>query len=199
MGFYTPSRLALCAHYVVADKEGANAWRAQTLRLLDPQTSMGHTNNKGNKQLKDATHGLRISAAKRFSQTFLRGHARVFLDPASDLVDRRQQQLEEISVRATDISFKLWTQKTQLQSLAVDDLPQKKGAVRFSSRSDLLEHHNLHLLQLDDDETCLDGSRVVLVTHPAVVAYGNAEGSDYGTQRIWKKAVVWMGNNRVMD
>jgi hypothetical protein len=144
-------------------------------------------------QLKATTQSLRVSAAVQFTLDFLNGNSKVFLNP--NFATQGQQQLDKIVVQAADISYKLWTQKMQLQSLTPEDLPKKKGAVRFNSRSDLLEHHNLHNLQLNDDETCLDGKRVVLVTHPAFVAYGNAEGTDYSTLRVWKKAVVWMGSN----
>ncbi|KAI9866989.1 MAG: hypothetical protein M1813_000387 [Trichoglossum hirsutum] len=173
-----------------SDKKGANIWRSQTLRLLDPQVGMTGPSQEGRKDARDR----RAAAMGRFSADFIHGDARVFLDlggaePPSELRD----QLTDIATRAAELSYRLWTQRSQLSSLGIKELPKEGGAVRFSSNSDYLEHHPLHNLELHDDESCLDEKPVALVTHPAVVAYGNAEGSDYSTGKVWKKAVVWMG------
>ena len=65
--------------------------------------------------------------------------------------------------------------------------------MRFQFGADLLEHHPLHNLQISTANTSLDGQEVLLVTHPAVVAYGDAEGENYATRTVLKRAVVWMG------
>ena len=43
------------------------------------------------------------------------------------------------------------------------------------------------------DGAILDGRRVQAVIQPAIVAYGNEDGTNYDRHKIWAKAVVWVG------
>lgn len=53
----------------------------------------------------------------------------------------------------------------------------------------MMEAHRLY-----EDPKALDGKRILMVTHPAIVAIGKVDGSDYSIKpRVFKKAIVWMG------
>ncbi len=90
------------------------------------------------------------------------------------------------------MSYRLWTQKTQLLSIGLEGLGSTNGVVRFQSGSDIMEPHWIHIRQFENDERSLDGKRVAGVAHPAVVAFGDSEGKDYSKRKVWKKAIVWM-------
>ncbi|KAH0562390.1 hypothetical protein GP486_002913 [Trichoglossum hirsutum] len=168
------------------DKKGANSWRSQTLRMFASQ----NPSNEEGADIRD----LKTQVAEQFSRDFIRGDARVFLDVGDgEGSDRREDELISITSRAAEWSYKLWAQRAELSSWSIKELPKVGGVVRFNSNDRYMEHHPLHNLQLDDDESCLDGKSVGLVTHPAVVAYEDSEGDEPSVRKVWKKAIVWMG------
>jgi hypothetical protein len=73
------------------------------------------------------------------------------------------------------------------------DALDQHGALRYEATSTHLEAHSSHSRDLSDDANALDGREVLLVTNPAVVAIGTAEGKDYDSMKVWKKAAVWLG------
>jgi len=101
-------------------------------------------------------------------------------------------QLTEIALRVADVSYRLWTQRRELSCLWMHEL-EAESALQFDSRSQLLEHHPLHNVQLSQDENALDGKAVAIVTQPLVVAYGDSKGEKYSERTVLRKAVVWMG------
>jgi hypothetical protein len=62
--------------------------------------------------------------------------------------------------------------------------------IRFYIDSQEMRHHPIHLL--DEDNKSFDGRRIDMVIFPGIVAYGNENGENYGTPKIWCKAVVCM-------
>lgn len=134
----------------------------------------------------------RKSAARWFSERFIAGNARVLLDPESRRLEDRTNQLIEIALRAAETSYRLWTRRTRLACFHIEDLGAE-SALKYSSQSPLLEYHELHNVLMTQNGRALDGNHVAVVTHPAVVAYGDPEGGDYSKRTIWRKAVVWMG------
>jgi hypothetical protein len=86
---------------------------------------------------------------------------------------------------ATDLSSRLWTQRSYLAKEDVLGQPfQKDNKIWAAS--------GLHTAELSEDENALEGLPILMVLHPTVIAYGDSEGIDYSTKRILKKAVVWM-------
>jgi hypothetical protein len=99
-----------------------------------------------------------------------------------------RRQLEKIVEDLGEYAYRLWTQKSYISYLAMDKLPKT-----FDHIDGLLEAHPLHNNEIEDDEACLDGKDILIVSQPAIIAYGNLDGSDYSTETILRKAVVWMG------
>ena len=135
---------------------------------------------------------MRKAVARWFSESFITGNAKVLLDPESRRLEDRMNHLVEIALRAAETSYRLWTRRTRLACLHIEGLGAE-SALKFSSQSSLLEYHELHNVLMAQDGRALDGKTVAIVTHPAVLAYGDPEGSDYSKRTVWKKAVVWMG------
>lgn len=79
--------------------------------------------------------------------------------------------------------------------LEKDSLIEKAedGVAKFENNHELVQHHAYHNIELSRDDHCLDGRPIALITHPAVVAYGDSNGEHYGSYKVWKKAEVWMG------
>jgi hypothetical protein len=102
--------------------------------------------------------------------------------------DKTRDGLEEIMKTAVGLSFRLWTQRSYLiregRNL-LGNLFDKKTKIWMAS--------GLHTAELEEDEDCMNGKPILFIFHPAVILYGDSEGTDYSTRRILKKAVVWMG------
>ena len=158
--------------------------RSQLLRLLaPPSTRILPTYAIQMKQ------NVAEASQEVYAQTtsyFLRGCRKFLQYPVSKSA---QERLKRIFQSAGELSLLLWTQRSYVSILGLKELPET-----FSSSNQYLSAHTLHARELDEDEACLDGLKILFVLHPAVVAVGDSEGADYGTVRILKKAVVWMGS-----
>ena len=98
------------------------------------------------------------------------------------------EQLLKIVANAAELSEKLHVQRCRFFVAGLRNLPEK-----FDSTSRHMEAHSAHIVELEDDERCLDGRDILLVVHPEIIAYGSSDGTDASTVRVLKKAVVWMG------
>jgi hypothetical protein len=96
-----------------------------------------------------------------------------------------ERLLTVIMTTAADISCRLWTLRSYLAKEHVLGEP-------FSKDSKVWTASGLHTAQLSEDEYSLEELPILMVVHPAVIAYGDSEGLNYSTKRILKKAVVWM-------
>lgn len=99
-----------------------------------------------------------------------------------------KEELNEIMLKAQEISMKLGTQRSGLRCDDYFALP-----LTFDHTSTIMEAHSLHNRDLADDDAALDGRPIVWVTQPAVIAVGKSDGSDYGVRRVLEKAVDLMG------
>jgi hypothetical protein len=157
--------------------------RSQILRLLDPPSTASLPADA--KVVKEHVAAAKSDFIWKIRQKFLK-HATNFLrNPESTVA---QDKLEQIFYNAAEISSLLWTQRSSVSISGMKSLHQP-----FNSASEVHAAHQLHAGQLDQDDSCLDGKKIVLVIHPAVYAIGDSEGNNYSTRRILKKAVVWMG------
>lgn len=159
-------------------------WRSETLRLLDPpETKAGSSSRAA--ELKDMIRAARRHSAETFAD--------MFFDRAKPFIKRAKKirgDLDEILQFASDLSFRLWTQRSCLT------IEERRGLLNkpFSRDSSILTAHGFHNAELHDDESCLDGRPILLLCHPPVIMCGDSEGMDYTRRRVLKKAVVWMGS-----
>ncbi|EME86906.1 uncharacterized protein MYCFIDRAFT_77298 [Pseudocercospora fijiensis CIRAD86] len=160
-----------------SDERGAEAWRCQLLRLLDPAT------------VEENRKSAAASLCHEFFYKVLR------LDPKVDY-SAEYNELLEIMKQATDLAWRLWTRKTRVEVRDCADMMRQLGrnqALFYTSRNKQFEAHPLHNLDLDDDPTAKDQAEIVLLSSPLIVISGNSDGDDYKKQTILKRAVVWMG------
>lgn len=66
---------------------------------------------------------------------------------------------------------------------------------QFKVSSPSMEAHPSQGLD-DDEDNKLDGSRVEVVIHPALLAFGNDDCENYHIARVWAKAVVLLRATR---
>jgi hypothetical protein len=118
----------------------------------------------------------------------------IFIDRANPFIKHIEKKkirgdLDEILQFASDLSFRLWTQRSSLKIEEGRELLNKP----FQRNSSTLAAHGFHSVELNDDESCLDEKPILLICHPPVIMCGDSEGMDYTRRRVLKKAVVWMG------
>jgi hypothetical protein len=117
----------------------------------------------------------------RFATAFIQDTHRFLNDPTSGPM---QDQLAHIFACGAKTAQKLWMQRSYL-FMALHDV--------YDSENEGMIAHALHNKELCKDEKCLNGRKVLLMTHPKVLAYGSSDGSSDKTKRVLKEAVVWMG------
>jgi hypothetical protein len=98
--------------------------------------------------------------------------------------------LFSIFVDAGELAMQLWSQRPGIVFRSMQELAQE----RFAVTSDIMQAHPLHKLD-DPDDSRLDGRRMVLVVHPAVLRTGTHDAENYDHEVIWAKAVVWLGTS----
>ncbi|KAF2788715.1 hypothetical protein K505DRAFT_104075 [Melanomma pulvis-pyrius CBS 109.77] len=172
------------------DEKGANEWRCQMLRTFDPHIANDEQTDTDSKPEK-----CRSAAVQSFINEFLSSDANMFLNLNAISNEARLKQLVAIATKATRLSYHLWTHKTRLSILNLEDLnlEDEGGVIRYENGAELLQHHAYHNVELSRDDRCLDGKPIALITHPAIIAYGDPSGEHYGEYKVWKKAEAWMG------
>lgn len=173
------------------DDQAAHAWRCLTLRLLDPEDAVPDTIGA---DMKEAARASRESSAKLWAAGVVEEVAnKLQLIPRVNLEDVKSE-LEAIAVDITELSWSLWTRKQLFEVWKWQDLkPEEDEYVELTYRPDAqsMKPHALHTAELTEDEDALNGNAAVLLCSPAVVAWGNADGGEYETEQVWRKAVVW--------
>lgn len=112
---------------------------------------------------------------------FLNSPARLLFREDTDQ-EKREQELQLLYHRAGDLSLSLWAQRSFMRCYDLKDLKV------FSRDNAFMTAHRLHHLDEDDDR--LNGKKVLAVTQPAIVAYGNEDAENYDRGKVWAKAVV---------
>lgn len=162
------------------DSKDVQHFRSQFLRLLDTPIRAGAT--KGLRDMQQTTAIAKKSVASNRAKQFFTS-CEPFLNSV-DMVETHRLLLAIITT-ATDLSTKLWTQRSYLLKEYVLRQP-------FHKDNKVWTPSGLHTAELDEDENALEGKTILMVLHPSVIAYGDSEGTNYATRRILKKAVVWM-------
>ncbi|KAF3401417.1 hypothetical protein DPV78_005474 [Talaromyces pinophilus] len=167
--FRSPFGTQLIALYSEMEKVNeaqAHIWRSDTLRLLYVKTQ-----------------DVRKRISVKRAQAFFQGPVQSL---CADLTDSKKskckEELQEVYIRAADLSASLWTQRTHMRN---DGLRQLEA---FSIESSEMMAHPLY--RLDDDDTCMDSREVLLVVFPLVTACGNDDGESYDQRTVWAKAIV---------
>lgn len=178
-----PARRKIC----VDDVAGAEGFRCQILRLLDP----GLNGKRGVESIKKIASESRQAAASQIATGIFDEFKGTLLpDKAGDAL----AGLQALTLETAELSWELWTRRSRIEVLDWARVQQESDKViKFSATAKALEAHALHNRSLEDDPEALDGTEVVMLCSPVIIAAGNAEGQDYDKERLLKKAVVWLG------
>ena len=127
-----------------------------------------------------------LRAARSFEKSPVAALLNVkFMESATK--DAFRTTLVKLFEDAGRMAMRLWTQRTEIRCWYLADLRKEAFAVD----STLMQAHNLHKLD-DPKDHRMDGKRIKLVVHPAVLRYGSHDGEDYDRSQVWAKAIVWL-------
>ena len=177
----------------IGNEEKAQAWRRQTLEIFDPSVSKDARDSLA----QNAARNRRWNMADAVTLTFLGGPAELLLRNLADsgVSDKRKENLRCIFKEALEIAGRLWKQPTIVKCKLFGDLIMEP----FALKSEFMEAHPLHQLGFRDeeedgeeDETRLDGHRIMMVVSPTILALGNSDGENYIQHRVWAKGIVWL-------
>ncbi|KAF3899504.1 hypothetical protein GY631_0545 [Trichophyton interdigitale] len=166
------------------DEREAHIWRSQLLRIYNPSegSALGEKEKLAAKKMDSRVH----RCSDYFATIFHTGPAKyLFRKIPSEQETTRLNKLRDIFIDAGELSSRLWTQRTYMKS---QNLPSLK-LEQFKVSSPSMEAHPSQGLD-DDEDNKLDGSRVEVVIHPALLAFGNDDCENYHIARVWAKAVV---------
>ena len=119
----------------------------------------------------------------------------LFRDINGEELVERQTQLKAIFRAAGQVFSPLWSQRVNMQGLGPKTFLKKP----FDIKSDMVEPHASLKLDPEDPKdggTSMDNMPIQLVVEPAIVAWGNDRGEDYGQYKIWSRAVVWVSSGK---
>lgn len=169
----------------LANLADANRWRSDTLRILSPEKD---DPREAAVTLRGKVEDSLVDWAAGMAQTFIDNPVRILVQPAETPTIREgyRKALAALFEEAGRLAMRLWTQrmgvKYQFKPILLGE--------PFTADSKLMQPHGVH--GDDSGSRELDGKRVVVVVHPAVLGTGTHDGEHYETSRVWTKAVVWL-------
>ncbi|RHZ47430.1 uncharacterized protein CDV56_104014 [Aspergillus thermomutatus] len=127
---------------------------------------------------------------REWVKAFLNSPAQLLLRAITDQTSLRMRnaELQKLYHGAGKLALSLWAQRASIRCHGLSQLQT------FNSSSPTMSAHRLH--QLDEDDECLDGRRVLACMQPAVLAFGNESGENYDTSKIWANAVVLVADEQ---
>lgn len=167
--------------YIAADEPASHVWRSQTLSML----SKCQRKPSGQPLIEDALHEMSI----RLANKVLSGPLHVLLEGEFH-VTKRTEALRALIYAAGQLAFRLWSQRTFITSWGLDQLEI------FSSGDGFMSAHRLHRLEEDDNK--LDDCKIVILTHPLVLAWGDENAENYDQHKVWAKAVACVEEHSYM-
>jgi hypothetical protein len=170
---------------MTGNEAGAETWRCQLIRLLDPVNS----NSATAKHNKEVARDARKNAAAGLAHECMTGALKCMI---KEPYDKAYEELTSILVRGAELGWSLWAQKMRFEVLGLQSLQQlmQTDRLRFDSESEYLQADRLNSTALDKHQKALDGVPIALVVSPVVVAIGTADGTEYDLRRVWKNATV---------
>ncbi|KAH8730360.1 hypothetical protein GQ44DRAFT_768147 [Phaeosphaeriaceae sp. PMI808] len=171
--------------FMDCDFDEAVAWRANTLRQFQPQPRKG--NQKDAAKMRKSTLNARERSADILSHEYLNSGILALLETPD--YSSAKDSLKKLILQAAELSFSLWTQKIHLE---VKTMADQLILGVFHHKNPWLETHRFHSIDLEDNLTQLDNMPIMVLTHPALVRYGDGYGEKSETPTVLKKAVCWI-------
>jgi hypothetical protein len=128
---------------------------------------------------------LRHGCYEKSTQLFLERYSSLIQQPLNQ--EERQILLEIIS-RFGEFALQLWVQKTEIKFEDLTYFRHKKFEVNSQ------EMAAARIVQLETNDTRLDGRPIPMVVQPLIVALRNSNNKKPEKQKIWAKGVVWLSD-----
>ncbi|KAI5364530.1 hypothetical protein Slin15195_G040670 [Septoria linicola] len=172
-----------------SDEAGAEAFRYQLMRLLEPLDS---NQSPAANELRTQVQISRQTAISKLVLAIT--DDTIMGDMSEEDLKDAVAELEDIVQNAAELSRQLWTRKARIEVWDFQKLIQPGGPhPQYVSTSPLFEPHSAHNRTLAQDPQALEGDRIVLMCHPSMITSGDLEGQNYGDRKVLSKATVWMG------
>ncbi|KAF7188342.1 hypothetical protein HII31_10406 [Pseudocercospora fuligena] len=178
---------SICELIRQGSPEDAESLRCQILRLLDPP---GHRPTPGTQCLKGMAKASRDHSANWLAGQMSSSIVRHLV--AEDSLAEAEGALMMLLRDAAELSWRLLTRKSRIEMADWSLLTEEKRNF-YRADSNNLEAHSQHRKVLQEDSLAMDGSEVFMLTRPAVMLAGDADGQDYDQKRVLLRAVGWMG------
>lgn len=138
------------------------------------------------KQMRNKTEALIARIADQHALRFLDSPARLLITSGSST--EFESKLLSIFRKAAALSYMLWTQRTEMRCLTLQDLAPltfDPDCARFTPDS---------LVRCEGQEEHFRGRMVTVMVHPLLEVYGTGEAEDYDKSRVWAEGIVWFDN-----
>lgn len=123
-----------------------------------------------------------------YAEEFLKGPACHFVrdDAHVEYIERTK----EIYVTAAEIAYEIWSMRTKLKFLTLEDID--KGGIDLNSSHVELEQERS--IPCEQDEGEIFGQQITVLIHPLVLGYETEEKKKkkHNEVVVWAKAVVWV-------
>jgi hypothetical protein len=162
---------------IQADEQKAHTWRSLTLQNLST-TRDPNTETFLQEMTKRLVRGLVTRFLTSPAHTLLRKVGN------NEAGHQRAQELQLLYKGAAQLALSLWTQRAFMTCQSLRELPP------FTVTNPMMRAHRLHLL--DEDDTRLDGKRLLLCVQPAILAFGSENAEHYNQHKVWSPAIVVM-------
>ncbi|KAE8149805.1 hypothetical protein BDV25DRAFT_130078 [Aspergillus avenaceus] len=165
----------LYASMLEVNKEEAHIWRSQMLRLL----ATPPPNSVHNAPLREQVE----TTTTRLAAEFLDGPVQPLLQTTNESgMVQRTQELHQLYQGAGELAVSLWTQRSFVKCYRIEELSV------FRADHPIMSPHPLHHAEAGGGAS--DGQPVLLMVHPAVVAFGNEYAEHYDLCKVWAKAMM---------
>ena len=172
---------------ILDDEIGVEAWKWQTLRLLEPPEDRNHPEFGRIQATRKATKEAREAARECLLNMFLDG-------PVSILISHREEKkmlrdLQSIFDTCGEVSYRIGTQRRFLCAYGIEDLPDTYS----TEATNMVIDDSQRTLKLD--KWTVEGCPILVVVHPQVLLVGDSDGTDFSeeTAKTWVQAKVWAG------
>src|SRR5436189_3886796 len=155
-------------------------WRSKTLQLLNTPggDSSDNSSTADEFSMKETMDARRDLVCQGLASKFLECFDVLLCQiPMPEAAQKRRESLYSLFHTAGELSVRLWSQRTYLKCFGFAELGH------FNVESPLMVAHRLQMV--DDDDHRLDGRPIAAVIQPAIVAFGNENGENYESYKVW--------------
>lgn len=162
------------------DVSSANKWRWETFRLLDPKIRHERPGqeeeirkNVHRRKTKGRTKEIIEAAAHAIADATVLSAINLLISPEDQ--ERASMRLRKITENLAQQAYIWATARIEIRVWDRECLRENLPKPYYSGCKEFLINDRAHEVELDEDETALDGRQVTVVVNPAVISF-SADG-----------------------